>query len=94
MVEIELDRRIFLKSDAFCWFLAEEEKGRKGHFKAISYHSTLESALRGYIEHRLKKSKATSIKSLREEIKSLGETLRGLKLPQIVITVKEDGDEG
>ena len=73
MIEIKLDENIWLTSDERQYMLAK--KRPNGVFANFSFHTSLDSALRSYVERRIRLSDAKSIAELR---KFLSDLLEGL----------------
>jgi hypothetical protein len=73
-VRIELDKYI-LTSDKLQWTIEEKVKSKnrktgevKETIKAIKFYPTLDAALRGVLEMKLRNSTATSLQELRKEL--------------------------
>ena len=97
-VKIDLDEEWKLGSDSMQWILykkakdkedevlddAESKTNWKKGFIAVGFFTTLENALKAYIDARLRKSAAKSVKELydyhRELLKSLNEVLKPFEI--------------
>ena len=72
-----------ISSDSLCFTLNEEKKVKEGKNKGdeylhpIGYYSTVESCMEGLLQYKIKKSDATSIKELVDEIKEISKFIRG-----------------
>mgnify|MGYP001598739198 CR=1 FL=1 len=82
MIEIKLDSDIWLTSDEHQYMLSK--KRPDGIFANFSFHSSLESALKSYVERFIRLSEAKSIDELRkihfDLIESLNKLLRPFKI--------------
>ena len=103
-VKIDLDEEWKLGSDSMQWILykkakdkedevlddAESKTNWKKGFIAVGFFTTLENALKAYIDAKLRKSAAKSVKELydchREVLKNLNEVLKPFE-----IVIKSDG---
>ena len=104
-VRIDLDEEWKLGSDSVQWILykkatdiegeildeeAESKTTWKKGFIAVGFFTTLENALKAYIDAKLRKSAAKSVKELydchREVLKNLNEVLKPFE-----IVIKSDG---
>lgn len=75
-MEIEIGKYV-ITSDSLCITLNEKKKVQEGENKGneylhpVGYYQTVESCMEGMLQHELKKSEATSIKELLEEIREI-----------------------
>ncbi len=84
IVKINDDYRI--ESTRYCWVV---RRRRKGKWDALGYYPSLETALHGLVELRLRLSDAQSISEALAEVKSLVAALcRGLP-PNLQLRVEE-----
>ena len=71
-----------ITSDSLCVTLNEKKIAQEGKAKgeeylsAIGYYNTVESCMEGLLQHKIKKSDATSIKELVDEIKEISKFIR------------------
>jgi len=98
-VKIDLDEEWKLGSDSMQWILYKKAKEKENEildeeieskttwkkgFIAVGFFTTLENALKAYIDARLRKSAAKSVKELydyhRELLKSLNEVLKPFEI--------------
>lgn len=77
MVDIRLDKKFRLKSDARQYMLQELRgvKEEEDSWVTLSYCATLNSALKDYVEKSLRLSSATSVKELIELHKALNKKI-------------------
>ena len=81
-MEIKVGKYV-ITSDSLCIILNEKKKIQKGenegkeYLSAVGYYNTVESCMEGLLQHKIKKSDATSIKELLDEIKEISKFIRG-----------------
>ena len=87
-MEIKLDNKNYLKSDSNSFNIGWYEDSKAGKkFLANTYYVSLKSALIGYIDIRLKDSKAKKVSEIVEELRNLDKEIQ-----QIYNKIDEAGD--
>lgn len=87
-MEIKLDNKNYLKSDSNSFSIGWYEDSKAGKkFHANTYYVSLKSALIGYIDIRLKDSKAKKVSEIVEELRKLDKEIQ-----QIYNKIDEAGD--
>lgn len=80
-VKIEIGKYV-ITSDSLCFILNKKKKVKEGENKGdeylsnVGYYSTMENCMEGLLQYRIRKSQATSIKELLEEISRVSELIR------------------
>lgn len=81
MVNIKLPGNYLILSEKYCWIIAKQEKDR---IVNLTYHTTLQSALKSFLDMKIRLSECNSIFSLIEYQKQLitgcNKTLQGFEI--------------
>ena len=68
-MNIKLDRTYYLESDDMSFMLVYYDK--KGNRKVNGYYGTLEQLIKSFINVKLRKSNATTLKEIKQELEEL-----------------------
>lgn len=88
-MEIKLDDKYYLKSDSRSYQICKEiiNEDKENTFLNLLHYTTLESALNGYVELKIREGDFKSLKQLKNDLDEIKEKI--IEIIQIIKNIKK-----
>ena len=77
---IQIDKKHSIESDIHCWVVREKTKSKK-EYKHIGFYSTLESAIKNFVELKIRMIKSNNLNKILSEIQKIRKDMNKVLKP-------------